>query len=565
MARRDHGTLRVDRSGKLFIPLDSDSPARSITFTASTRVGFGGAADLQLSLISDDAPRELADESFEEFWGKTTFVDRIPLGTFSGPACLIVDADLNSTGDPLTIEAIKVESPEPKPTSVELETSPDIVLIVLDSARPDHFGCYGYKHDTSPKLDYLASESFVFTNAFATASYTTCSMPTMLTGLSFLDHGVTNRRHILPESVTTLAESLQQRGYRTSCYSANPHHGIGRGLGQGCDTFEQLWHGRPEFAAIDPRTISALATEALTENLDAPQFFMLHYIPPHEPYAPRPEFDLFGNDQYDGEVDGTVRTLRRINRGRLVPTEDDLSELIALYDGNLRMADDGVGLVLDTLRQRDRWNQTIVLVTSDHGEAFLEHGRVGHNTHVYDELLRVPFILRVPPGAVTSEIDTRQFVSLEDVVPTLLGLAGVPLTDHVSGVDLFLPDSFPTQRGIVARAAHAPRILAYRTPSWTLIDGPNPLELYDTRTDPFQRNNISFEHFERTACLRSLLELELSRPHSTPHPNRAILTRKEYRHITGPRVCSVAAVRRNFRRLSKCLCSGSDFVGSIVL
>ena len=145
----------------------------------------------------------------------------------------------------------------------------------------------------------------------------------------------------------------------------------------------------------------------------------------------------------------------------------------------------------------------------------------------------MPFILRVPPGAVTSEIDTRQFVSLEDVVPTLLGLAGVPLTDHVSGVDLFSPDSFPNQREIVARAAHAPRILAYRTPSWTLIDGPNPLELYDTRTDPFQRNNISFEHFERTACLRSLLELELSRPHSTPHPNRAILTRKEIDTLRG--------------------------------
>ena len=264
--------------------------------------------------------------------------------------------------------------------------------------------------------------------------------------------------------------------------------------------------------AIDPQLMSEMATEALADDLDVPQFLMLHYIPPHEPYAPRPRFDIFRNDRYDGEVDGTVRTFRRINRGRLVSTEDDLSELIALYDGNLRMADDGVGWVMDTFRQRDRWDRTVVLVTSDHGEAFLEHGRVGHNTTVYDEMLRVPFILRVPPEADLSDIDTGRLVSLEDVVPTLLGLAGIPVADDVSGVDLLSTDSYPDKRGLVARAVHTPRILAYRTPVWALIDGPNPLELYDTRSDPSQRSNVSFERFRRTVCLRSLLELELLRP-----------------------------------------------------
>ena len=258
--------------------------------------------------------------------------------------------------------------------------------------------------------------------------------------------------------------------------------------------------------------MSALVNERLAEESDAPQFLMLHYVPPHEPYIPRPEFDIFGNDHYDGGVDGTVQTLHRINAGRLVPTEDDLGELVALYDGNLRTADDAVRRVIDTLRRRDRWNQTVVLVTSDHGEAFLEHGFVGHNNTVYDEMLRVPFILRLPEEAVANHVDTEQLVSLEDVVPTLLGLAGAGVADDVSGVDLLSANAPVRHRGIVARSAHSPRIVAYRTPAWTLIERYGALEVYDARTDPLQRNNVYLEEFGQTLCLRSLLELEVSRP-----------------------------------------------------
>ncbi len=486
----DGGTLSVRRSGELFIPLESKAPMWSLTFAASTRAGFGRAADLGLSLASDGDLQSLGGDRLDGLWGRTAYADTLRPGDLSGPACLVVEVDVDPTGDPVAIEAVELESApsEPKRPPVELPSSPDIVLIVLDAARPDHFGCYGYERDTTPDLDRLAAESLVFTNAFATAAYTTCSMP------------------------TTLAESLRQRGYRTSCLSANPNNAIERGLGQGCDTFEELWRDRSRAVAWDPYLMSALANERLAEDSGAPQFLMLHYIPPHEPYVPRPEFDIFGNDDYDGAVDGTVQTLHRINGGRLVPTEDDLGELVALYDGNLRTADDAVRRVIDTLRRRDRWNQTVVLVTSDHGEAFLEHGRVGHNTTVYDEMLRVPFILRLPEEAVANHVDTEQLVSLEDVVPTLLGLAGADVADDVSGVDLLSPNAPSGQRGIVARSAHAPRILAYRTPAWTLIERSDALEVYDARTDPLQRNNVYLEEFGRTLCLRSLLELEVSRP-----------------------------------------------------
>ena len=510
----DRRDLRVNRSGTLFIPLDATVPMRSLTFAASAQAGFGRTADLELSLASDDDQHPLGGDRLSGLWGRTAYADTLPLGDLSGPACLIVEIDVDLGGDPIAVETVELE-PTPSEPGLPSELPlipPDIVLIVLDAARPDHFGCYGYGRDTTPQLDRLAAESVVFSNAFATAAYTACSMPTMISGLSFIDHGVTNRRQVLADSVTTLAESLQQKGYRTSCYSANPNHSVRRGLGQGCDAFEELWRGRSREVSEDPYVMSALANERLAEDSGAPQFLMLHYIPPHEPYTPRPEFDLFGNDRYDGEVDGTPRTLQRIKRGELAPTEEDLGELIALYDGNLRTADDAVGRVLDTLRSRDRWNQTVVLVTSDHGEAFLEHGEVGHNTTVYDEMLRVPFILCLPDGAASDHIDTEQLVSLEDVVPTLVRLAGANVAETVSGVDLGSPKTVSRQRGIVARSAHAPRILAYRTPTWTLVEERDGLEMYDTRTDPAQRDNVYLENFERTLCLRSLLELELSRP-----------------------------------------------------
>lgn len=510
----DRGALSVSRSGRLFIPLESETPRESLTFAASTRAGVGRTADLRLSVASDDDPRSLGGETLDGLWGRAGYAETLGLGDLSGPACLVVEIDVDLGGGPVAIETVELAPtrPESRLPPHPSPTPPDIVLIVLDAARPDHFGCYGYGRNTTPNIDRLAEEGFVFTNAFATASYTACSVPTMVSGLSFLDHGVTNRRRVLDENVTTLAESLQQQGYTTSCYSANPNHSIRRGLGQGCDTFEELWRGRSGGVGKDPYLMSALAAEKLADASDDPQFLMLHYIPPHEPYLPRSEFDLFGDESYTGEVDGTVATIRRIKGGSLAPNADDLRELVSLYDGNLRTADDAVGRVIDILRKRDRWNRTAVLVTSDHGEAFLEHGYIGHNTTVYDEMLRVPFILRLPDGAATHLIDTEQLVSLEDIVPTLLGQAGLSAASSVSGDDLVSPTAFSPRRGIVARAAHAPRVLAYRTPAWALVDALDTLELYDTSTDPAQHHNLYLEDFERTLCLSSLLELERSRP-----------------------------------------------------
>ena len=515
---RDRGELTIARSGRLFIPVEVPHPSDTLGFVASTPTGLGQSTEVRLSFESDRDRRALAEETLNGLWGTARYAAELDFDGSWGPGCLVVDVDVSPASQPVSIDVVEVIQGGDKatelPAPVPVSGPPDIVLVVLDAARADNFGCYGYERNTTPNVDALAAESLVFEHAYATSPYTACSMPTMFTGLSFRDHGVVGRNHSLDESITTLAESLQNGGYRTSCYSANPNNAVGRGTGQGCDLFEELWRGASPSDAIDPYRVSSSAIARLAEPFDQPEFLMLHYVPPHEPYLPAPGFDLFGDPTYTGDYDGSRDTVLGIDAGRLDPTPADMAEIVSLYDGNLLTGDDAFSQVLDVLKQRGRWDNTVVLVLSDHGEAFREHGKMSHNSTVYDEMLHIPFILRLPGGVVPEQIDTRGLVSLEDVVPTLLGLAGIEPTGPLSGVDL-LASSVPRRRGVVARSDQDPPFLSYRTSRWKLITGRGVNELYDLEADPAESDNIlesvASESIQTATCLQSLLEVELTR------------------------------------------------------
>ena len=424
---------------------------------------------------------------------------------------MLVDADPASSDAPLQLDLLEAEELPPV-TTLERERpseAPDIVLVVLDAARADHVGAYGYPKPTSPNIDRLSEDSLLFGSVFATAPYTLSSMTTMLTGLSFVQHGVTGREHQLPGTVTTLAEHLKEAGYRTSCLSANPNNSVALGLNQGCDVFEEFWQNAQPPASLDPYRVSRRAIDELDVS-EAPLFLMLHYVPPHEPYAPPSEFDIFGDENYGGAYEGSWETIRAIDDGTLEPTQADLDELVSLYDGNLRTGDDALGVVLDSLRRRARWNQTVVLVTSDHGEAFGEHGRMGHNTTVYDEMVHVPFVLRVPDDWLPDAVDTASLASLADVTPTLLGLAGVESRGRLYGQDLLAP-RVTGERRVVSRSGGSRPMYGYRTQRWKAILGRNGEgELYDVAADPDEQTDRYVEHPGTFACLDALLRLEVS-------------------------------------------------------
>jgi arylsulfatase len=391
---------------------------------------------------------------------------------------------------------IQAARPAPAPGDARAPR-PDIVLIILDAARPDHFSCYGYDRATTPFIDRLAEESQVFSNAFALVPNTRRSIPTMVTGFSFINHRVVTNESMLSEEAITLAEHLQIAGYRTACFTATPNNSRSLGTEQGYDEFYELWKEAPIDTSIDPHYLAKRVVEWMEAN-DAPQplHLQLHFVPPHAPYTPAPEFDLFSDPAYEGPFDGFPKKLVKSGKGPRAPSAEDLAQMIGRYDGNLRAADDAVGRILLALRRRPNWSNTVVLVTSDHGEAFLEHHHMGHNKAVYDEMLRVPFILRLPAEFETEETDLDRLATLADIVPTMLAAAGLRSRAELDGENLLAsptPDESAMGRYFVGRTAHGRPTRCLRSARWKIvISRTGKGELYDLRKDPHEQKNLRF-------------------------------------------------------------------------
>lgn len=394
---------------------------------------------------------------------------------------------------------------------------PDIVLITLDAARSDHFSHAGYPRQATPEIDRFAEQSLVFLNAFALAPYTLCSVPTMITGLSFLDHGVVSRTDVLSPVAETMAESLQTAGYRTAAFTTTPNNSAAKGFDQGYDEFFEMWRDVPRGTARNPHYVTQEVIEWLGTIGDATPFHLqVHYIPPHGPYAPAARFDRFTDPDYSGPCNGRNITLDHIESGAVPVDEECLEHVIGLYDGNLLAADHAVGQLLDALRGRERWPDTVVLITSDHGEAFLEHGRMTHNSTVFDEMLHVPFVLRIPAWMDTSQVDTDRLVTLADIVPTLLATASIQPSLPLEGVNLLRNEGdtrLHDTRYFVAANTDKPPLLGLRTRRWKLLlNGPGHGALFDLAEDPGETENIRFDNPALFAGMGMLLTHRLITP-----------------------------------------------------
>jgi arylsulfatase A-like enzyme len=248
---------------------------------------------------------------------------------------------------------------------------------------------------------------------------------------------------------------------------------------------------------------------AQEEESDRPLHLQLHFVPPHEPYDPPQQHDLFGDPEYQGDLDGSLDTMNAINKRQLNPSAADIDEIISLYDGNLRRADSAVSMILSALQQRPRWSETVVLLVSDHAEAMYEHGLIGHNATVYDDMLRVPFILRLPDSVKRGPVDTGRLVSLADIVPTLLATVPLAPPQGLAGVNL-LADPVNPSRYLISRTADpGSRVLGLRTARWKLINANGYLELYDLRSDPGEHQNLANQEPLIAAGLAKLLQQQV--------------------------------------------------------
>ncbi|HUM02353.1 MAG TPA: sulfatase, partial [Thermoanaerobaculia bacterium] len=337
------------------------------------------------------------------------------------------------------------------------EPPPGVVCFVFDAAAASHFGAYGYGRETSPNFDRLASRSLLFQEHFAPAPYTFSSFASFFTSAYPPFHGAIRLGDRLPDNLPVLAELLRAKGIRTGAFVANAWLEASFGFSRGFDEYRNYQAG-----SFDPDRERATDYEALLRDVGrflssvrGDRFFLLvHVLLPHNPYAPPPQFlEPFGDPSYRGSFTATTRALLDVDAGTRTLEPEDRRRLVDLYDGNLRYGDWILGRTLEALRAAGRWKNSALIVTSDHGEAFGQHGRYLHNSTVYDEMIRVPLLLRLP-HARASAPDTAALGDHVDLLPTILQLFDLPVPEHgLQGISLLIPD----------RAARKPFVLSFST------------------------------------------------------------------------------------------------------
>ncbi|MEO8198176.1 MAG: sulfatase [Thermoanaerobaculia bacterium] len=437
---------------------------------------------------------------------------------------------------------------------------PNVILVVIDTVRADHLSAYGYARPTSPTLAQLGAEGTLYEHAVSAAPWTLPSHASLFTGLPVRDHGTDGNHWTLEARFDTLAEKLQRAGYRTAGFSNNVWTNDVSGLKQGFDQFEELWHGQTTRGANTPHDdpdldMGAARTNerilAFVDGLDRkrPFFVFANYFEPHMPYRPTRPFD----DDFlpQNASASAVTTLRSFFSPREyayilgLPTariaEPELAILTSLYDGEIAYVDATLGKLFGALRERRRLDDTIVVVTSDHGEHLGEHHLLEHKFSIYEPLLHVPLIVRAP-GRAAAGARIATPVAMTDLFGTILAWTGVdrgstrvlPLRDvpGVAPVPIFSELEFPgiflevmrrTFPGWDTRRFER-SLTAVRRGSYKLIAGSNgSAELFDLASDPSEEHDLAAVRPKLTAELEGLLaDFARAAPARTsPSPARA--------------------------------------------
>jgi len=316
----------------------------------------------------------------------------------------------------------------------------NVLLITIDTLRADHLGTYGYRRKTSPRIDALAAEGAVFEQAYTYWPKTRGSFVMMMTGLRPSLNGYRKKNPGIVGFNATLASALNEAGYATAAVVDNLNVAAQHGYDKGFDRYRETWAEIEPFEKEMER--SRLITEDAVRYLasppaDRPFFLWLHYVNPHAPYTPPAPFDtmFLDGDANSGPVLRPVKGYRGGVREEWEVPGKRLGYYVAQYDGEIAAVDQEVGKVLDSLRNGGAWANTMIVLSSDHGESLGEHDYYfDHGENVHDPCLRVPLIMRVP-GAPPG-VRSRALASTLDLVPTILNATKTALLPDLAGRSL---------------------------------------------------------------------------------------------------------------------------------
>lgn len=360
------------------------------------------------------------------------------------------------------------------PEAAGTATSPNILLITIDTLRPDHLGCYGYETIKTPHIDNLAKEGVLFTNAFTPVPLTFPSHVSIMTGQYPIQHGVyDNGNFYLTDSANTLSEILQSNGYTTGAIVASFTLASSCGLNQGFSSYDDDINGKPGEKGKNHdqfyrqgETITHLAKAWLLKNHKKPFFLWVHYFDPHAPYSPPAPFDTLYKMPYDGEIAFTDQCL---------------------------------GHLFEEMQKQGIMDNTFIILVGDHGEGLWEHNEQGHGLFIYNTTLKVPLIMHYPKlfpprQKVTSLVGTI------DIMPTILesleikskgyGIQGKSLIPLLTGKEkdirqMFYGESLYSQLNF----NWAPLEGIVTSDGWKYIQAPKP-ELYNLGDDPKEKTNL---------------------------------------------------------------------------
>jgi len=421
------------------------------------------------------------------------------------------------------------------------EAPPNVVVFLIDTLRADRLGAYGQPESVSPRFDALAEQGVLFEQAYAPAPWTLPSTASILTSTPPCEHGVLLDGDRLPEALEPLAVRLRRGGRATASFFANPYAGPLSGLDRGFDRAELV-----------PFEAGERVDAWLREVGDRPFFLYVHNVEPHDPYtAPTPRVpqrerrranrmlsryrSLTRVDWSAGRPRGTTDNTE-FQRAALGHLERMQPAIEALYDADVGLADARLGGVVDALRRRGVWDRTLLVVLSDHGEAFGEHGGFQHDQSLYEELLRVPLLVRLPDDAHAGR-RVAEPVSLLDVVPTIAAVLGEPEVARGSRGRSLLG-----HLGAGERPPDGPQVVGWRVnrkkyfAPWDATRGdvnaalrqgpwkavwnrePGSLELYDLSRDPGEQHDRSAALPERARAFRRAGQAALS---ACPTPDDA--------------------------------------------
>jgi len=428
------------------------------------------------------------------------------------------------------------------------------ILISIDTLRPDHLSCYGWKRETSPTLDRLAANGARFTDVTAAAPWTLPSHTTMLTGLYPAHHGVKTHETRLAQSQVTLAEEFQQAGYQTFAVVNTwnvgaPQFQLDQGFGTYGKTFRYISETEEDPVTMQLRThnngkqVLAAARELLSQRDPKKPFFLfLHFYDVHTDFTPAEKYRQMFVTPYAGRMTGrTGQLISYRNRGESL-TKPDVRWLKEMYDAEIRELDDQLGEFLAFLDEQGVGDDTLFVVTSDHGEEFGEHGGTLHGRTQYEEVLRIPLLIQGPGVPAGQVID--QPVSGVDVTPTILGIMGLESHMPRDGLDLsMLWKGSPTlpERLLYADSDHnnvvdeqdvsdIKKMVRQGEEKLHLDTSNGRLELYDIGSDPGEHQDLLEQRPERVRALQAALQTFLAsevRAESVAPPTREELKKLE--------------------------------------